>query len=98
MLASNGWQKASPKALKNGHVQHIHNNCDCAYVVRFSDDMDVEGYDPETLYDQYINAGDNAKDRLRALDRQHYAANREAINARKRQEYARRKETDKLAP
>lgn len=35
MLASNGWKKASEKALANGHAEHIHSNCDCTYAIRF---------------------------------------------------------------
>ncbi len=49
MLASQGWVKASKKALKNGHCKHIHANCDCTYAVRFSHDTDVAGYDPDKL-------------------------------------------------
>lgn len=93
MLASNGWQKASKKAIKNGHASHIHNNCDCTYCVRFDHETTVEGYDPDALYDEYINAGDTPKERLNALSRQHYAANREYINAQKRAAYARRMST-----
>ena len=46
-LASRGWQKASKKAIKNGHAEHIHANCDCTYAVRFKPTLDVEGYDPQ---------------------------------------------------
>lgn len=49
MLASQGWVKASKKALKNGYCKHIHANCDCTYAVRFSHDTDVAGYDPDKL-------------------------------------------------
>ena len=90
MLASRGWERASKKAIKNGHAEHIHSNCDCTYAVRFSKDVDVEGYDPDALYDQYINAGDTPSERLNALRRQHYAANKDYINAQKRAAYARR--------
>ena len=54
MLASNGWQKASKKAIKNGHASHIHNNCDCTYCVRFDHETTVEGYgDGEEYFDIY---------------------------------------------
>lgn len=57
MLASNGWQYASKKALKNGHARHVHANCDCTYAVRFSDDVEVEGYNNgEQYYNMYKNA------------------------------------------
>lgn len=84
MLASRGWVRASKKAIKNGHADHIHNNCDCTYCVRFDHETTVEGYDPDALYEQYVNAGDTPRERLNALRRQHYAANKEHINAQKR--------------
>ena len=93
MLASNGWQKASKKAIKNGHAEHVHTNCDCTYAVRFSDDVTVEGYDPDALYDEYISAGETSSERLNALRRKHYAANREYINAQKRAAYAKRSDS-----
>lgn len=90
MLASRGWVKASAKAIKNGHAEHIHNNCDCTYCVRYDKDTTVEGYDPDALYDEYINAGDTKQERINALRRQHYATNRDYINAQKRAAYARK--------
>ena len=94
MLASRGWVKASKKAIKNGHAEHVHNNCDCTYAVRFDHVSTVEGYDPDALYDQYINAGSSPSERINALRRQYYAANREQINAQKRAAYAKRKEAE----
>lgn len=90
MLASRGWVKASAKALKNGHAEHVHNNCDCTYCVRYDHETTVEGYDPDALYEEYINAGDTKWERINALRRQHYAANKDYINAQKRAAYARR--------
>lgn len=90
MLASNGWQKASKKAIKNGHAEHVHANCDCTYAVRFSDDVDVEGYNPEALREQYDDAeGMSSKEKINYLRRQKYAANAEAIREQKRAEYLR---------
>lgn len=90
-LASRGWQKASEEAIKNGHAAHIHNNCDCNYVVRHSPDVEVEGYDPDVLYEQYMNAeGDTPQEKINFMRRQHYAANKDAINAKKRAAYAKR--------
>ena len=91
MLASRGWVKASAKAIKNGHAEHVHNNCDCTYCVRFDRETTVEGYDPDSLYDEYINAGDTPRERLNALRRQYYAENKDYINAQKRAAYARRR-------
>ena len=90
MLASRGWVKASKKAIKNGHAEHVHNNCDCTYCVRFDHETTVEGYDPDALYDQYIEAGDTPGERLNALRRQYYAANKDYINAQKRAAYLKR--------
>ena len=91
MLASRGWVRASEKAIKKGHAEHIHNNCDCTYCVRFDHETTVEGYDPDALYEEYINAGDTKWERINAMRRQHYAANKDAINAQKRAAYARQK-------
>lgn len=86
-LASNGWQKASQKLLKGGHAEHIHANCDCEFAVRFRSDTTVAGYDPDTYYRQYREAGGDIN-KMRRID---YAANRERINAQKRAAYAARK-------
>ena len=86
MLASQGWVKASKKALKNGHCKHIHANCDCTYAVRFSQDTDVAGYDPDKLRDEYYEHGGD----LNAMRRIRYAENKDAINAQKRAAYAKK--------
>ena len=98
MLASNGWQKASKKALKNGHAEHIHANCDCTYVVRFGNDLSVEGYDPDKYLEMYNNAdGDRWQDKLNTMRRDFYAENSEQINAQKRSAYVKRKEREASA-
>lgn len=80
-LASRGWQKASKNAIKNGHAEHIHANCDCTYAVRFSDNVDVEGYDPELYRKMYYDApledgqAPSAKNRVNAMRRQFYKEN-----------------------
>ena len=91
VLASNGWQEASSKVLKGNHADHIHANCDCSFVVRFDSRMDVEGYDPEALYDKYMGAsGGNSTAKINALRRKFYAENKGRINAQKRAAYARK--------
>lgn len=93
MLASNGWQRASKKAIKGGHAEHVHANCDCTYAIRFSDDVDVEGYDPDEYYDMYRNAdGFTSKEKVNAMRREFYQENKDKINAQKRSAYAKRKE------
>lgn len=88
MLASRGWQKASKKALKNGHAEHIHANCDCTYAVRFDSRTEVEGYDPDKYLDMYYDAGGD----LNEMRREFYADNKEKINAQKRSAYVKRQE------
>lgn len=86
-LASRGWQKASQAAIKGGHAEHIHANCDCEYAIRFDGASTVAGYDPEKYLKQYRDAGSD----VNALRRVNYARNRERINAQKRAAYAARK-------
>lgn len=96
-LASRGWQKASKKALKGGHAEHIHANCDCTYAVRFNSRTDVQGYDPDKYKRMYYDApldGQRAtgKNRINAMRREFYVDNKETINAQKRSAYAKRQE------
>lgn len=92
-LASNGWQKASRKAIKNGHAEHVHANCDCTYAIRFSDDVNVEGYDPDEYYDMYKNAeGATPEEKINYMRREFYAENKEDINEQKRSAYEKRQE------
>ena len=93
MLASKGWQKQTEWGANN-HSEHIHVNCDCTYMVRFNNDLNVEGYDPERLKEDYMAAGDNRKDRLNAMRREEYAENKDKINAQKRAAYAKRNDAD----
>ena len=98
MLASNGWQPASKSALEGGHAKHIHANCDCTYVVRFGDNLMVEGYDPNEYLSMYQNAdGTRWQDKLNSMRRDFYAENSEKINAQKRSAYAKRVERESSA-
>ena len=94
-LASRGWQKASKKAIRNGHAAHIHPNCDCTYAVRFDSDTNVEGYDPDALLKKYNDApGTKWKDKVNAIRREQYQKNKDEINEQKRINYAERKERE----
>lgn len=96
-LASRGWQKASPKALKNGHAEHIHANCDCTYAVQFKGKPSYKNYDPDKYYDMYSGAeGENSKDKINTLRRIRYQENKDRINAQKRAAYAERKALTEL--
>ena len=86
-LASRGWQKASQAAIKGGHAEHIHANCDCEYAIRFDGRSTVAGYDPDKYLRQY-RAADGDINKLRRVN---YASNKERINAQKRAAYAARK-------
>lgn len=55
-LASRDWQRASRKAIKGGHAEHIHANCDCTYAVRFNSSTNVEGYTPKRYLRMYEDA------------------------------------------
>lgn len=96
-LASRGWQHASKKALRNGHAEHIHNNCDCTYAVRFDGQSDVEGYDPERYLQMYNSEPGSPKAKINAMRREAYAKNKERINAQKRSAYEKRKELNSSA-
>ena len=99
-LASRGWQDASADALKGGHAEHIHANCDCTYMIRFSPDFNVSGYDPDKYLEQYYDAdtssygyGSVNNDRnVTKPDRQSMSTAR--INGMRRAQYA--EEKDKI--
>lgn len=93
VLASRGWQRASKKAIKGGHAEHIHANCDCTYAVRFNRETNVEGYDPSLFLDIYENAkGDTPEEKINSMRRALYAENKDEINEQKQENYAENKE------
>ena len=94
-LASQGWQRTTKNAIKNGHAEHIHANCDCEYAVRFSSATSVAGYDPEQYLAAYEGAeGNTYQQKINALRRADYAENWKKITAQKRAAYAAQKETE----
>lgn len=93
-LASRGWKRQSKEAAKV-HAEHIHNNCDCMYAVRFNGKGGVEGYDEKMYEDMYYKdpetgekRGGNSRDKINAMRREAYAADKERINEMKRKNYA----------
>ncbi len=97
-LASRGWQRASKNAIKNGHAEHVHSNCDCTYAVRHSADLDVEGYEPQKYLDMYYGTGESTpQERINAMRREFYNENKEIINEQKRSAYAKRTERNSSA-
>ena len=107
-LASRGWQLASKKAIKNGHAEHIHSNCDCTYAIRFDSKTHIEGYDPKYYDRMYYDAQDRAaeegtfwsgksdKDAINQMRRDKYKLNAEKIREQHRAAYAKRKGSDNL--
>ena len=55
MLASRGFVYTTPEA-----AQHSHDGCDCKVMPGF-DGTEVEGYDPDTMYDLYREARERAE-------------------------------------
>lgn len=102
-LASRGWQKASKKALKNGHAEHVHANCDCTYAVRFDGRSEVAGYnngaDALQIYNNVDLDGeaDTPDNRINAIRRRLYAENRAEIRAQQASAYEKRKELESSA-
>ena len=77
-LASRGWQYASKAAIKGGHAEHIHSNCDCQYSIRFDNRSEVAGYHPEEYLSMYQHAdGRTPRERINAMRREAYAADKE---------------------
>ncbi len=52
MLASRGFDYLSKESA--GSTNHYHPNCDCRIVPGFEGETQVEGYDPDALYEQYL--------------------------------------------
>ncbi len=87
-LASNGWRNASEEVMKGNHAAHVHANCDCTFAIRFSDKLDVEGYDPDSMREEYEAAeGNTPLEKINSLRRKFRDANKDRINAQKRQTY-----------
>ena len=77
VLASRGWQYASKDAIKGGHAEHIHSNCDCQYAIRFNDRTRISGYDPDEYLSMYRNAeGRTPQERINSMRRMAYAADK----------------------
>ena len=72
-LASRGWQYMSKNAMKNGHAEHIHSNCDCQYTIRHDSKTTVAGYDPDEYLRMYRNAeGSTPQERINSMRREQY--------------------------
>lgn len=57
-LARDSWPRsfdssASKKTVQGDHGDHIHVNCQCEFAIRFSPDLDIDGYDPKSLREEW---------------------------------------------
>lgn len=60
----------SADALKNGHAEHIHDNCTCQYAVRFDEKSSIEGYDSDRYRQIYgAAAGSTPEEKIRFIRR-----------------------------
>jgi len=97
-LASQGWQTASRRLVRNGHAEHVHANCDCTYAVRFDDRTTVAGYDPDRYRQIYDDAeGNSSAAKINAMRREFYAENRDRIREQQNSAYAKRIELNSSA-
>ena len=97
-LGSNGWQHAS-KSIKSGkHAEHIHDGCDCQFVVKPpGESLEIDGYDPAALEAEYLAAdkGGSSKDKINAMRRADYTPEyAKARNTRRRELYAQQKQAE----
>ena len=84
-LGSRGWQAASKAVRAGRHAEHIHDNCDCQFVVKAPGRvLEIEGYDPDALLDEYDDANGDLNAMRRSSYTPEYAAQR---NARRRELY-----------
>lgn len=95
ILASRGWQHMSKKALKNGHAEHIHPHCDCAYGIRFDSSTTYDGYDPDKYLQMYEDAeGDTWKDKMNYMRREQHAQEKDVINTLEQETHAVKKASE----
>ena len=74
MIASAGWRPATNRTVQGDHAEHIHANCQCEFAIRFSKDLDVAGYEPDKLREEYNCAeGNTSREKINSMRRQQYA-------------------------
>jgi len=99
-LGSQGWQVASRRVMAGDHAEHIHDNCDCQFAVsKPGETLDIEGYDPDALLEEYEAAdGHGSKGQINAMRRADYTKEfADQRNARRRELYALAHQTDESA-
>lgn len=91
MLGSRGWE---PARASKSFEAHLHSNCRCEYVVRFGDDLEVEGYDPDALYEEFQQYEGSWDEKMKAMRREQGGQNRETISTKKRLKTTLRKDNN----
>lgn len=75
-LAAGGWKKASQNF--NGHSEHIHANCNCAYATKTKPDTTYKGYNPSSFQKMFAKTeGDTEKDKINTMRRALYKKEKE---------------------
>lgn len=88
-LASNGWQPASKATAMGEHADHIHDNCECEFAIRFDRDTQYSSYDADKYAQIYSDAdGRSSQDKINSIRRDLYADNADKINEQHRERYA----------
>lgn len=90
VLGSRGWQQASRSIVAGSHAEHVHDNCDCQFVVKApGQTLDIDGYDPDALRREYENtSGKTSKDSINEMRRSDYTQEfADRRNARRRELY-----------
>ena len=94
-IAAEGWKKATENALKGGHAEHIHGNCNCAYSIKHNKETEYGFYEPDVYAEIFDNAeGSTKEEKLNSVRRITYQFNKERINAQKRSNYEKSKELE----
>lgn len=90
-LGSRGWQYASRSVRAGNHATHIHDSCDCQFVIKPKGaSLEVDGYDPAALLEEYNDTdGKTAREKINSMRRKEYTKEyADWRNARRRELYA----------
>ncbi len=80
MLGSRGWE---PARASKSFEAHLHSNCRCEYVVRFGDDLEVEGYDPDALYEEFQQYEGSWDEKMKAMRQAQSGQYKETVGIKK---------------
>lgn len=92
-IAAEGWTRASKRMLTDGHAEHIHGNCNCAFSIKHEKSTNYSSYDPSKYQEIFENAeGDTEEEKRNSIRRMEYRKNRERILDQKASVYEKHKE------